>query len=87
VQHVIKRILDTVLDHNVVDDLNKADAAHVKWMTEGESAYWACSDQFIDGVARGSRYYPRIISACLWMDHRDDEQESPESEAVGESEQ
>jgi xylan 1,4-beta-xylosidase len=45
----------------------KADAAHVKWLTEGDSAYWAASDQFVSGVARGSRYYPRLISAVVWL--------------------
>ena len=44
-----------------------ADAAHVKWQTDG-SGYWACSDQFVSGVAKGSRYYPRIITAALWLD-------------------
>ena len=36
-------------------------------MTDG-SGYWACSDQFVSGVAKGSRYYPRIITAALWLD-------------------
>jgi hypothetical protein len=44
-----------------------ADAAHVRWQTEGASAYWACSDQIVSGVARGSRYYPRIVSTVLWL--------------------
>lgn len=45
----------------------KADAAHVKWQTEGDSAYWACSDQMVNGVAKGSKYYPRIVTTVLWM--------------------
>jgi hypothetical protein len=45
----------------------KADAAHVKWLTEGESAYWAASDQIISGVAKGSKYYPRLITTALWL--------------------
>ena len=44
-----------------------ADAAHVKWQTEGESAYWAMSDQLINGVAKGSKYYPRCVTTVLWM--------------------
>jgi hypothetical protein len=44
-----------------------SDAAHVKWQTEGESAYWAMSDQIVNGVAQGSRYYPRCVTAVLWM--------------------
>jgi hypothetical protein len=43
-----------------------ADAAHVRWQTEG-SSFWACSDQFVKGVAKASRYYPRIIVAALWL--------------------
>ena len=44
-----------------------ADAAHVKWVTEGESAYWAMSDQIVNGVAQGSKYYPRCVSMILWL--------------------
>jgi xylan 1,4-beta-xylosidase len=80
VQHVVKHILDTVLDHEVVDKLNKADAAHVKWLTTGESSYWACSDQIIDGVAKGSKYYPRIITTTLWMDKRDEIEDESDDE-------
>jgi xylan 1,4-beta-xylosidase len=48
-------------------DFAKSDAAHVRWLTTGESAYWAMSDQFIAGVAKGSRYYPRCVTAVLWL--------------------
>jgi xylan 1,4-beta-xylosidase len=44
-----------------------ADAAHVKWQTEGDSAYWAMSDQIVNGVAQGSKYYPRCVTTILWM--------------------
>jgi len=44
-----------------------ADAAHVRWQTEGASAFWACSDQMVKGVAKASRYYPRMITAALWL--------------------
>jgi hypothetical protein len=47
-----------------------ADAAHLRWQTEGISAYWACSDQMVKGVAKASRYYPRLITAALWLDER-----------------
>jgi hypothetical protein len=43
-----------------------ADAAHVRWQTEG-SSFWACSDQFVKGVAKASRFYPRIVVAALWL--------------------
>jgi hypothetical protein len=45
----------------------KADAAHVRWETQGASAYWACSDQMVSGVAQGSKYYPRIVTTVLWL--------------------
>lgn len=44
-----------------------SDAAHVKWVSTGESAYWAMSDQIVDGVAKGSKYYPRCVTAWLWL--------------------
>ena len=53
-------------DARVTEIFRAADAAHVRWQTEG-SGYWACSDQFVNGVAKGSRYYPRIITAALWL--------------------
>lgn len=45
-----------------------ADAAHAKWLVEGASAYWAMSDQIVDGVARGSKYYPRCVTTALWLE-------------------
>ena len=53
-------------DERVTAIFRAADAAHARWQTEG-SGYWACSDQFVSGVAKGSRYYPRIITAALWL--------------------
>ena len=66
VQHVTRQILH--LDHDAIIRaiLSRADAAHVRWQTDG-GGYWACSDQFVNGVAKGSRYYPRIITAALWL--------------------
>ncbi|MEI7767636.1 MAG: glycoside hydrolase family 52 protein [Phycisphaerae bacterium] len=46
-----------------------ADAAHVRWQTLGASAYWACSDQMVKGIAIGSKYYPRIVTSVLWLDN------------------
>lgn len=65
-QHVAREVLK--LDASLIDPIfRRADAAHIKWMTEGDSAYWACSDQFVNGVAKGSKYYPRIVTTVLWM--------------------
>src|SRR5262249_39740440 len=67
-QHVALHVLQLhEFDSYIAEILKRADAAHVTWQTEG-SAYWACSDQIVSGVAKGSRYYPRLISASLWLD-------------------
>lgn len=66
-QYVCTKVLKIDTDAAIKQSLASADAAHVKWMTEGESAYWACSDQFVNGVAKGSKYYPRIVTSVLWM--------------------
>lgn len=65
-QHVARTVLGLEKEAAVASLLARADAAHVVWQTDG-SGYWACSDQFVDGLAKGSRYYPRIITAALWM--------------------
>jgi hypothetical protein len=64
VARAILRLQDA--DPRVAGILRAADAAHVRWQTDG-SGYWACSDQFVSGEAKGSRYYPRIITAALWL--------------------
>jgi xylan 1,4-beta-xylosidase len=66
--HVCRRVLDLGNSGKVRELFKRADAAHVRWQTEGESAYWACSDQMVSGVAKGSKYYPRIITSALWLD-------------------
>ncbi|MDW8262856.1 MAG: hypothetical protein RMJ35_10055, partial [Phycisphaerales bacterium] len=68
-QHVCRHVL-RLNDPDIRRLFARADAAHVRWQTEGESAYWACSDQMVQGVAKGSRYYPRIISTTLWLRNR-----------------
>ena len=45
----------------------KADSAHVRWQVYG-SADHACSDQFSSGIPIGSLYYPRIVTAILWLE-------------------
>jgi len=67
-QYVARRILRLEqADPRVAQILRKADSAHVRWQTDG-SGYWACSDQFVNGEAKGSRYYPRIITSALWLE-------------------
>lgn len=43
-----------------------SDEAHMNWEIEG-SADQACSDQFRSKIAKGSRYYPRIVTNVLWL--------------------
>jgi hypothetical protein len=65
--HVTRKVFELDKDPGVAEVLGKADAAHVKWQTEG-SSYWACCDQIVSGEGKASRYYPRIITSALWMD-------------------
>lgn len=71
-QHVARKFFKLHEDPKIADILTKADAAHVRWQTETQgrdgSAYWACSDQMVNGVAKGSKYYPRIVTSVLWLD-------------------
>ncbi|MFB6551128.1 glycoside hydrolase family 52 protein [Streptomyces sp. NPDC056405] len=45
----------------------EADRAHRAWLVDPRNAYWGWSDQMHEGVARGSRYYPRGVTAILWL--------------------
>ena len=67
VMHVARRVFGLDQDEKVKQIFAAADAAHVKWQTDG-SSYWACCDQIVSGKAQGSRYYPRIITSALWME-------------------
>ena len=65
--HVARRVFNLDKDPQIAEVFRKADAAHVKWQTEG-SSYWACCDQIVSGEGKASRYYPRIITSALWME-------------------
>lgn len=65
-QHVAREWFGADADPELAGVFAAADAAHVRWQTAG-STYWACSDQFVNGEAKGSRYYPRVVTAALWM--------------------
>jgi hypothetical protein len=68
VQHVAREVLQLEdLDPSIASIMRAADAAHVRWQTDG-AGHWACCDQFVNGEAKGSRYYPRIITTALWLD-------------------
>lgn len=44
-----------------------ADAAHVNWLLHPELSYWCWSDQILSGLIGGSKYYPRGVTAILWL--------------------
>jgi hypothetical protein len=44
-----------------------ADKAHRSWLLDPENAYFAWSDQMVAGKAKGSKYYPRGVTASLWL--------------------
>ncbi|GDY12461.1 hypothetical protein LBMAG53_13390 [Planctomycetota bacterium] len=44
----------------------RSHAAHVAWQVIG-SADWAMTDQLLAGKHTGSRYYPRCVTADLWL--------------------
>ena len=67
VMDVARRVFGLDQDDKIKQLFATADAAHVKWQTDG-SSYWACSDQIVSGKAQGSRFYPRIITSTLWLE-------------------
>jgi len=44
-----------------------ADKAHVAWLLDPANAYWAWGDQVYAGELKGSKYYPRGVTSCLWV--------------------
>ncbi|CAN5635802.1 hypothetical protein BH11ARM2_BH11ARM2_36810 [soil metagenome] len=59
-QYVAERILGHAPD-------TEADRAHLGWLMDEENAYYAWSDQMLEGKAVGSRYYPRGVTSVLWL--------------------
>ncbi|QQZ60110.1 beta-xylosidase [Paenibacillus sonchi] len=49
---------------------SEADRAHVEWLTHPELSVWSWSDQIISGEITGSKYYPRGVTAILWLDEQ-----------------
>jgi hypothetical protein len=63
-QHIIRHILGYEWDEQGI----RSDAAHVDWLLDEDSAYFAWSDQMIDFKAIASKYYPRGVTSILWLD-------------------
>lgn len=47
-----------------------ADRAHVAWLTHPQLSIFSWSDQIISGEITGSKYYPRGVTAILWLDEK-----------------
>lgn len=65
--HLCQYVAETVL--GVRQDAQasaRADRAHADWQRLGAADH-AVSDQFTAGVAKGSLYYPRIVTSTLWL--------------------
>ncbi len=46
---------------------DQADKAHQAWLLDEENSFYAWSDQMLSGKVCGSRYYPRGVTAVLWL--------------------
>ena len=84
VMHVCREVLGMRNDPRIQARFARADEAHVTWQVAG-SAYWACSDQIISGVAKASRYYPRIVTAALWLDEQTPAPDAALADVLGEN--
>ncbi|MFD0020758.1 glycoside hydrolase family 52 protein [Streptomyces sp. NPDC058382] len=49
------------------EEMAAADRAHAGWLRHPTESRWSWSDQMISGVAAGSRYYPRGVTAVTWL--------------------
>ena len=56
-----------ILGLDIRANTNTADAASVSWLTNSTSGVFAFSDQIIYQYAIGSEYYPRGVTAILWL--------------------
>lgn len=63
-QYIARRILGLTWDAKGA----AADAAHAEWLTHPKLSFWSWSDQIISGEITGSKYYPRGVTAILWLD-------------------
>lgn len=63
-QFVARKILKMPWD----EQGQQSDAAHVAWLTDSRNAFWSWSDQMLEGIAVGSKYYPRGVTSILWLD-------------------
>ncbi|GGF79475.1 hypothetical protein GCM10010912_25600 [Paenibacillus albidus] len=57
-----------ILGHEWDKRGREADRTHVDWLTHPELSIWSWSDQIISGEIAGSKYYPRGVTAILWLE-------------------
>jgi hypothetical protein len=50
-----------------IDADSEADRTHVQWLLNENNSYYAWSDQMLEGIVCGSRYYPRGVTSVLWL--------------------
>ncbi|WP_410813882.1 glycoside hydrolase family 52 protein [Micromonospora sp. 067-2] len=61
-------VAESILGRSPGEAGRVADEAHARWLRDPRNARWAWSDQMHDGLALGSRYYPRGVTAVLWLE-------------------
>jgi hypothetical protein len=66
VQHVAREVLYLDDDPAIADLFRRADAAHVRWQTDGGGCA-GCTDEFDGPQARAGRSSPRCVTTALWM--------------------
>ena len=69
--YLCQAVAEGILGHPVDAE---ADRAHLGWLMDVDNAYYAWSDQMLEGKAVGSRYYPRGVTAILWTIRNDPDQ-------------
>ena len=66
-----KIYLCQAIAENILDwkdpEVEQADRAHQSWLLDPDNAFYAWSDQMLAGKVCGSRYYPRGVTAILWL--------------------
>ena len=64
-QHVVRRLFPAALS----PEARAADAVHARFQQSETLGRFAMVDQVrsTDGRDLGSRYYPRVVTACLWL--------------------
>ncbi len=64
--YLCQAIAENILDLKDPENAS-ADRAHLAWLMDPENAFYAWSDQMLSGKVCGSRYYPRGVTAVLWV--------------------